>query len=85
MIFRTHHEGTMYVIEAPEGSRVVIDGEGHGELALFQLTPTGTVVERRLPPSVVLKAAQRGFLGLEILEERSPSFHPEVASFHSLN
>jgi hypothetical protein len=79
MIFRTYHEGTMYVVEAPEGSRVVSEGDGYGELALFEVMPGGTPVERRLPPSVVVKAAQRGYLGLEILEMRSPQAHPELA------
>jgi hypothetical protein len=44
MIFRTYHEGTMYVVEAPEGSRVVSEGDGYGELALFEVMPVGTPV-----------------------------------------
>jgi hypothetical protein len=79
MIFRTYHDETMYVIEAPEGSRVVLDGSRSGELALFEEMPGGMLVERRLPPSVVVKAAHRGYLGLAIREERSPWMHPEVA------
>jgi hypothetical protein len=78
MIFRTYHEETMYVVEAPEGSKVVHEDDRCGELVLFEEMPSGTSVERRLPPSVVIKAAHRGYLGLAILEERSPMMHPEA-------
>ena len=84
MIFRTYHEGTMYVIEAPEGSRVVAEGDRCGELALFEMMPGGTPVDARLPSSVVVKAADRGYLGLEILEQRSPKATPRACSVLSV-
>jgi hypothetical protein len=80
MIFRTYHEGTMYVIEAPEGSSVVREGGRGEELVVFEAMPGGMLVERRLPASVAIKAAQRGSLGLAIRQRRSPWMHPEVAS-----
>jgi hypothetical protein len=79
MIFRIYHEETMYVIEAPEGSKVVAEGDQSEELVLFEVMPGGTSVERRLPPSVVVKAAHRGSMGLAILQRRSPEPHPELA------
>jgi hypothetical protein len=78
MIFRTYHEETMYVIQAPEGSRVIDEGDRDGELVLIEIMPGGTSVERRFPPSVVIKAAERGYAGLAILERRSPQVHPEL-------
>jgi hypothetical protein len=81
MIFRIFHEETAYVIEAPEGSRVVFEEGRSEELVVFEQMPGGLVVERRLPPSVVLNAARRGCLGLAIRQVRSPWMHPEVESF----
>ena len=78
MIFRTYHEETMYVIEAPEGSSVVVHADGAEELVVFEEMPRGMWVERRLPRSVVIKAARRACLGLVIREQRSPLPHPEV-------
>jgi hypothetical protein len=79
MIFRIYHEATMYVIEAPGGSRIVLEGGRSEELALFEEGPSGLPVERRLPRAVVIKAARRGYLGLSIRERRRPWMHPEVA------
>ncbi|WP_435009407.1 hypothetical protein P12x_000660 [Tundrisphaera lichenicola] len=78
MIFRVYDEDLMYVIEAPEGSKVLARDEDADELALFEILPGGSTVERRLPGSVILKAARRGFLGLKIREVREPWPHPEV-------
>jgi hypothetical protein len=79
MIFRIYHEGTMYVIEAPEGSKVVLEGGRSEELVLFEERSGGMFVERRLPHSVVINAARRRYLGLAIRQARSPWMHPEVA------
>ncbi|HEX8200185.1 MAG TPA: hypothetical protein VF590_06830 [Isosphaeraceae bacterium] len=68
----------MYVIQAPEGSRVVAEVDPLGELVVPEVLPGGTVVERRLPFPIVLKAARRGHLGLVIRQERDPRPHPEV-------
>ncbi len=78
MIFRIYREGSMYVIEAPRGSRVVHEGGRCEELVLFEERSGGLTVERRLPPSVVVEAALREYLGLTIREVRSPWLHPEV-------
>jgi hypothetical protein len=78
MIFRTHHKGLVYVIKAQAGSTVVQDSRGDRELVLFQVMPGGLTVERRLPASVVVLAAERGSMGLAILERRRPWSHPEV-------
>ncbi len=77
MIFRTYHEETLYVIEAPAGSKLVCDDGGAEELVVFEAMPGGMVVERRLPPTVVIKAASRGSFGLVIREARRP-MHPEA-------
>ena len=78
MIFRIYRQGTMYVIEAPRGSCVVHEGGRPEELVLFEERSNGMTVERRLPSSVVVEAARRGYLGLAIREVRSPWLHPEV-------
>ncbi len=79
MIFRVCEQDTTYVIEAPRGSKIITEVGRSAELALFEETPLGLVVERRLPSTVVVRAAQRGYLGLTIREARSPSGHPEVS------
>ena len=79
MTFRIFQDDAMYVIEAPAGSKIVGEGDESPELTLFETLPGGGVVERRLPTTVVIKAARRGFLGLEIREDRDPWTHPEVA------
>ncbi len=78
MIFRIYREGSMHVIEAPGGSCVVHEGGRAEELVLFEEISGGLIVERRLPPSVVVEAARRGYLGLTIREVRSPWLHPEI-------
>ena len=78
MVFRFYDDGTMYVIQAPDGSRVVVEGDPRGELVVPEVLPGGRAVERRLPFSIVLKAARRGHLGLVIRQEREPRPHPEV-------
>jgi hypothetical protein len=80
MIFRTFHAGTMYVIEAPEGSRVVYDEAGSEELVVLEQMPGGLMVERRYPPTVLISAARRGSAGLVIRQQRRPWSHPEVES-----
>jgi hypothetical protein len=79
MIFRTFHEETMYIIEAPAGSKLVVEEGRSEELVVFDEMPGGMLVERRLPHSVVVNAARRGCCGLSIRQERSPWTHPEAA------
>jgi hypothetical protein len=78
MIFRTYHEETMYVIEAPEGSKMMVEEDRPDELVVFERMPGGMVVERRVPLCVVISAAHRGCLGLSIREQRKPRVHPEL-------
>jgi type IV secretory pathway protease TraF len=79
MIFRTYSHGTMYVIEAPTGSRMRVKEGRSDELVVYEKMAGGRWVQRRLPQSVVINAARRGYLGLAIREQRSASFHPEVS------
>jgi hypothetical protein len=78
MIVRAYADDLMYVIEAPADSKFAFDAEGVGELILLQELSNGSCVERRLPASVVVKAAHREFFGLRILDARSPMPHPEI-------
>ncbi len=78
MIFRTYHEEMLYVIEAPEGSRVALLDDQTEELVVFEEMPRGTRIERRLPLSVVVRAALRGSNGLMIRDRRNPVPHPEA-------
>ena len=53
------------------------------ELVLFEERPGGMPVERRLPTSVMIEAARRGYMGLTIREVRGPWSHPEVIGAYS--
>ena len=80
MQFRTFHGETMYVIEAPEGSRMAVDEGRSDELVVFEEMPGGLIIERRLPSSVVVSAARLGCFGMAIREQRKPWGHPELAA-----
>lgn len=66
MVVRHHHDGRVYLIEVPEGSRVR-RSEAVGEGAIFVPAKEGEVPIFEVPGELLVELAQAGRYGLRLL------------------
>lgn len=66
MIVRHHHDGKVYLIEVPHGSRYR-RSEAAGEGAMFVRTKEGEVPIFEVPGELLVQVAQDGRHGLRLL------------------